>query len=147
VLDEALRICKILTKPEVSGALSNKNIKGTKNKEIQDLIFEKCCMENNGWETEEENLLVNSNIRVDFFHRQKKILGEVERGRTITNNMDILNLHRCHLIDSVDHLFLFILISVSHTRNIFNTVCKRIEPYFESGNHINVESTFIFGYP
>ena len=41
---------------------------------------------------------------------------EVERGKTTTNNMDLLDIYKCHICEEANHLFLFVPIEVSHTK-------------------------------
>ena len=57
---------------------------------------------------------------------------EVERGKTTTNNMDLLDIYKCHICEEANHLFLFVPIEVSHTKNIYKSVCKKFTrmPYF-----------------
>ena len=37
---------------------------------------------------------------------------EVERGKTTTNNMDLLDIYKCHICEEANHLFL------SHKKHI-----------------------------
>jgi len=74
------------------------------------------------------------------------ILMEVERGKTTTNNMDLLDIYKCHICEEANHLFLFVPIEVSHTKNIYKSVCKKVENFFYEENYLNIDSAIVFGY-
>ena len=90
----------------------------------------------------------DSGLRPDFFMKIGKngILMEVERGKTTTNNMDLLDIYKCHICEEANHLFLFVPIEVSHTKNIYKSVCKKVENFFYEENYLNIDSTIVFGY-
>ena len=71
---------------------------------------------------------------------------EVEKGKTITNNMDLLDLWKCHICEEANHLFLLVPIDVTHTKNIFNSVCNRMNSFFQIENYLNIDSVTVFGY-
>ena len=35
---------------------------------------------------------------------------------------------------------------VSHTKNIYNSVCKKVENFFYEENYLNIDSAIVFGY-
>ena len=74
------------------------------------------------------------------------ILMEVERGKTTTNNMNLLDIYKCHICEEANHLFLFVPIEVSHTKNIYKSVCKKVENFFYEENYLNIDSAIVFGY-
>lgn len=93
------------------------------------------------------------NLRPDFFVRvgRSGILLEVERGKTIDNNMDILDFWKTHICPGADHLFLLVPTGYrsnaeSRAVNLFAKVHGRLSTFFEPANVTNVESVFIFGY-
>jgi hypothetical protein len=94
-----------------------------------------------------------SGIRPDYFKSLAGggILFEVERGKTIANNMDLLDVWKTHLCSEAKHLFLMVPnirdTEKGGSQKIFNTVDDRIETFFLDENKpIDVNSVHIFGY-
>lgn len=94
-----------------------------------------------------------SGLRPDYFKKVNEtgILFEVERGKTIHNNMDMLDLWKCHICEEADYLFLLVPTGLkqnpqARAQNTFKSVCKRLETFFIEGNYVNVKAVFIFGY-
>jgi hypothetical protein len=90
-------------------------------------------------------------LRPDWFRPigQTGILLEVERGKTVTNNMDLLDLWKCHICREADHLFLVVPLLVqrrSGTESVYKRVVTRLGTFFASGNETNVRSLAVFGY-
>jgi hypothetical protein len=91
-------------------------------------------------------------LRPDFYRRVGKsgIILEVERGKTITNNMDLLDLWKCHICPYADFLYLIVPIE-RHSKNgntikAFEVARRRLSTFFEPKNYVNVEAVFLFGY-
>ena len=105
------------------------------------------------FESEKKNLFANLGVpalRPDYFRKVEGIILEVERGKTIANNMDLLDLWKCHICTQADYLFLLVP-QKRQTANgghgyPFKHVCKRLGTFFVPGNHVNVEAVFVFGY-
>jgi len=77
------------------------------------------------------------------------ILLEVERGKTVTNNMDLLDLWKCHICREAEHLFLVVPMHVQRTKGregVFERVVNRLGTFFVAGNDVNVKSVAVFGY-
>jgi hypothetical protein len=94
-----------------------------------------------------------NNLRPDYFRPvgDNGILLEVERGKTTTNNMDLLDFWKCHLCHHADYLFLMVPQALKHNPNMspkheYNSVVKRLETFFMPGNTTNVRAVHIFGY-
>jgi hypothetical protein len=94
-----------------------------------------------------------SGIRPDYFKSLAGggILFEVERGKTIANNMDLLDVWKTHLCSEAKHLFLMVpnirVTEKGGSQKIFNTVENRIETFFLSeSTPIDVNSVHLFGY-
>jgi hypothetical protein len=92
-------------------------------------------------------------IRPDFYKplADGGILMEVERGKTIANNMDLLDVWKTHICPNANHLFLLVpQVRVTKTggrQKIFATVLNRVGAFFtEKTKPIDVESVNIFGY-
>jgi hypothetical protein len=91
-------------------------------------------------------------LRPDFYRPVGKsgIILEVERGKTLTNNMDLLDLWKCHLCANAD--FLFLIVPVERPSwdgkviKAFDGVVRRLSTFFEPRNYVNVEAAYIFGY-
>jgi hypothetical protein len=92
-------------------------------------------------------------LRPDYFRRVggSGILLEVERGKTTTNNMDLLDFWKCHLCRHADYLFLMVPQALRHNdlmtpKREYASVVKRLETFFRPGNLTNVRAVHIFGY-
>ena len=92
-------------------------------------------------------------LRPDYFRPlgDSGILLEVERGKTTTNNMDLLDFWKCHLCRHADYLFLMVPQALQHNLGMtpkkeYNSVVKRLRTFFVSGNETNVRAVHIFGY-
>lgn len=95
----------------------------------------------------------NRALRPDYFRPEgdSGILMEVERGKTTTNNMDLLDLWKCHICEHAHHLFLMVPQALRHNPTMapkkeYAAVVKRLGSFFTSGNYTNVRSLHIFGY-
>jgi hypothetical protein len=152
-LKEIFKISNIieeyLNQKEVNKRIQNSNIKGTDSQVIQKIIEEIAVPL--GFKDEKKGLFKkykDSGLRPDFYNKIGKngILMEVERGKTTTNNMDLLDIYKCHICEEANRLFLFVPIEVSHTKNIYKNVCKKVENFFYEENYLNIDSAIIFGY-
>lgn len=77
------------------------------------------------------------------------ILLEVERGKTLTNNMDLLDLWKCHICREADLLFLVVPLRVTRTygkENVYSRVVARMGTFVMPENRVNVASVAVFGY-
>lgn len=77
------------------------------------------------------------------------ILVEIERGRTLDNNMDMIDFWKCHIHPTAHHLVLVVPIWYRTNRGVtqsFSRVCKRLHPMSEQGFETNVWSLCIVGY-
>jgi hypothetical protein len=120
---------------------------------IQDIFIDKCL--ELGFSSEKKGLFDNyktSQLRPDYYKpiNNTGIIMEVERGKTITNNMDLLDVWKCHICKEADYLLLIVPIirqtnSGSSTKT-FDPVINRIDSFFMEENYINVKGCFIIGY-
>lgn len=77
------------------------------------------------------------------------ILLEVERGKTLKNNMDLLDLWKTHICTSAHYLFLFVPHFNARSggrESVYPAVVKRLRSFYDENNLTNVHATFIFGY-
>jgi hypothetical protein len=108
-----------------------------------------------GFEDEKNGLFSSykvSALRPDYFCRvdDSGILLEVERGKTTINNMDLLDLWKCHICEHADYLFLVVpkvrLSANGSAIKTFAYVRNRLAPFFEPKNYVNVDAVYLFGY-
>ena len=90
-------------------------------------------------------------LRPDWFRAvgASGILLEVERGKTVANNMDLLDLWKCHICQEARHLFLIVPLRVQRTSGleiVYDRVVTRLSTFFVPGNEVNVMSVAVFGY-
>jgi hypothetical protein len=117
---------------------------------IQDVLLRKA--EKLGFRSEKKGLFAKyktSGLRPDYFLPMGKsgIIMEVERGKTLPNNMDLLDLWKCHICEEADYRFL-IVPQVRQTRKggstkMFRPVLSRLETFFVPDNYVNVEAVFL----
>jgi hypothetical protein len=106
-----------------------------------------------GFASQRKDLFAGYPIRLqpDWFYRLPPtgILLEVERGKTLANNMDLLDLWKCHICREADHLFLVVPMKVRRSKsleNVYPRVVTRMKTFLVPGNEVNVRSIAIFGY-
>lgn len=95
-----------------------------------------------------------SGLRPDYYLPlgDTGIILEVERGKTTTNNMDMLDFWKVHLCPSAHYLFLFVPKALKHNpdmrpANQHALVARRLKHFFDSPkNYTNVRALFLFGY-
>jgi len=129
------------------------NLPGTSSAEVQ-ATFLPFATEL-GFTSEAKGLFLEyeNKLRPDYFRPigGLGILLEVERGKTTTNNMDLLDFWKCHLCKRADYLFLMVPQALKHNDTMtpkreYNSVVKRLETFFVPGNSTNVRAVHIFGY-
>ena len=153
-LTTSRQVFEILKTDQVKDAIAEVHKFGASSHTVQKSILDQ--MESLGFTSEKKGLFASykvSGIRPDYFKPLKGggILFEVERGKTIANNMDLLDVWKTHLCSEAKHLFLMVpnirVTEKGGAQKIFNTVENRIETFFLSeSNPIDVHSVHIFGY-
>jgi hypothetical protein len=108
-----------------------------------------------GFTSEKKGLFKNYEVprlRPDYYAKvgDSGVLLEVERGKTIANNMDILDLWKCHICNHADYLFMLVP-KFRQTKKgtqtpIYEHVKNRLGTFFIQKNHVNVDGVFLFGY-
>ncbi|MDR1728444.1 MAG: hypothetical protein LBT74_11075 [Acidobacteriota bacterium] len=147
-------LLRYLNRPEVLDAIYDANQPGSNSKDVQDVFLRH--LSTIGFSDEKTGLFANYKnklLRPDYYLKIKDsgIIFEVERGKTIMNNMDMLDLWKCHICDYADYLFLAVPKMLKHNRekkgyNAYQQVCNRLSSFFSIGNYTNVKGLFIFGY-
>jgi hypothetical protein len=121
--------------------------------EIQAIINEE--VQRLGFQSEKRGLFRDYQVaalRPDFYRPIGKsgIILEVERGKTLTNNMDLLDLWKCHVCARADFLSLIVPVERPSANGTviraFEGVLRRLSTFFEPQNYVNVEAAFVFGY-
>ncbi|MGA3082395.1 MAG: hypothetical protein ABSD44_13660 [Terracidiphilus sp.] len=142
-----------LDKPEVLSAIKEQHVINGTSQQIQAVLSK--GIEDLGFEREKRGLFKEqkvSSLRPDFYRKvgTSGILLEIERGKTITNNMDLLDLWKCHLCPTADFLFLVVpnkRVSENGTSiRAFEQASKRLSTFFQPGYYVNVQALFLFGY-
>ena len=139
--------------PEVFSKLTVTHQVNTKSHQIQDIILPKCA--ELGLASEKKGLFSNHatpQLRPDYYISLNStgLIMEVERGKTTTNNMDLLDIWKCHICEKADYLLLVVPV-IRQTNNggrtkIYEHVLKRVGSFFTEGNYVNVKGCFIIGY-
>jgi hypothetical protein len=157
-LIETLKVSRgvreILENEEVKNAIAEVHKFGASSHTVQKSILSE--MDSLGFVSEKKGLFASykvSGIRPDYFKSIEGggILFEVERGKTIANNMDLLDVWKTHLCSEAKHLFLMVpnirVTEKGGSQKIFNTVENRIETFFlKESKPIDVNSVHLFGY-
>ena len=147
-------VLEILNKKSVKDAISKAHVFGASSHTIQKAILPEVL--ELGFSSEKKQLFSEykvGGLRPDYYKPLSKggILFEVERGKTIANNMDLLDVWKTHICKEANHLFLIVPnIRVSKNLNeakIFPSVKNRLETFFnENISAIDVDSVHLFGY-
>lgn len=124
-----------------------------KSQQIQGIFLNK--LEELGFQSEKRGLFSGGNaagLRPDYFCPigDTGVILEVERGKTIANNMDLLDVWKCHICDYADYLFLIVPQERQRqsgtSQNIYTSVKNRVSTFFQEGKYINIEAVYLFGY-
>lgn len=147
-------LVEYLNQPNIQEQLTEANVPGASSAKIQEIILEKA--EELGFKDEKKGLFstyATKSLRPDYYKKLKDdgILIEVERGKILDNNMDMLDIWKCHICRHANYLFLFVPNLLRHNnlesgRRVFNAVCDRLGTFFEKDNYIDIYALFIFGY-
>ena len=139
--------------PEIKEKIASAHKFNAKSHDIQDIFLPKCI--DIGMSSEKKGLFDNhitTRLRPDYYIPigESGLIMEVERGKTTANNMDLLDIWKCHLCDEADYLLLVVpvLRQSSNGRNqkIFEHVVNRVGTFFFKRNYVNVKGCFIIGY-
>jgi hypothetical protein len=140
-----------LNRPEIEAEIRRKDVCGANSAEIQNVILP--CTKKLGFEPEKKRLFARyecRSLRPDYFQREVGILLEVERGKTVMNNMDLLDIWKCHICEQARYLFL-IIPKVRRNKKggsakQFHLTHNRMTSFFRKENYVNVDAVFLFGY-
>jgi hypothetical protein len=155
---EAKRLAKemlvFMNLPDVSQKISDTHKINAQSGEIQNILLKKT--NELGFRSEKTGLFgryKTSALRPDYYKKlgqNKGIIIEVERGKTLANNMDMLDIWKCHICEEANYLFLIvpqIRQTEKGTKNIiYDKVIDRLESFFIKNNYLNIDAVVIFGY-
>ena len=123
------------------------NKKGVSSKKIQDFVY-KGVVKRLGYSYEKKQ-----DFCIPDFIKIKGSFGiiiEVERGKTINNNMDFIDFWKCHINKKANMLILIVPERVPRaddkSMNIYSSVASRMEPFFKKKNYTNVRALSIISY-
>jgi hypothetical protein len=155
--EEADQLAKLLLKLLESEAMRTQIAKvhqlGSTSQAIQALLNDD--LQKLGFHHEKSGLFANmtvSALRPDFYRPVGRtgIIAEVERGKTITNNMDLLDVWKTHICSVASFLFLIVPMDRKSENGIsikaYDHASRRLATFFEPENYINVDALFLFGY-
>lgn len=124
---------------------------GVSSSSMQALVHESIW--NLGFASEQHNRVGLAGFKPDFIDQDSRVIIEVERGKTIDNNMDMLDMWKCHVHPTATHLILVVPVwyqtgtdQIVVKAATFSKVCARIGLFFETGNETNVRAAAIIGY-
>lgn len=150
----ALQVRTIFKDPKIIEAIKEVHQFGSSSAKVQQVLLAQ--MLKLGFSSEKEGLFKNmdvSGIRPDYYKALEGggIIFEVERGKTIANNMDLLDVWKTHICQEAKHLFLMIprvrVNKENREQKIFLAVEKRIGAFFAERVHpIDVNTVHLFGY-
>lgn len=142
-----------LNEAEIKEKVSQAHKLHAKSSEIQEIFLPKAL--EIGFVSEKKGIFkgtVVSQLRPDYYLKlddNSGIIMEVERGKTLANNMDFLDLWKCHICPEAKFLFLIvpnIRQNSNRSSHVFSTVVRRMSTFFTESNYTNVDAVIVFGY-
>lgn len=154
VMDLAELLLGELAMPSTRSLILTANQPGESSSGIQGALTP--FLVDHGFRSEAKGLFADyhtRSLRPDFYRAtgDTGILLEVERGKTVDNNMDLLDFWKAHICLDADYLFLLVPTeyrsnATRPARNLFRAVHGRLSSFFQRGNYTNVAGLFLFGY-
>ena len=154
VKEMASALVEHMNKPDISAQLHEANMPGSASQKIQDIISGKAT--ELGFRDESKGLFSSyrtRGLRPDYY-REVGCTGailEVERGKTINNNMDFLDFWKCHICRVASFLILLVPVELRHNdkdhpTQAFHVASNRLESFFITENYTNVWGLVLLGY-
>jgi len=144
-LNDARNIERFIeTKKNKMGAL---NIKGASSQKVQQFLYGG-IIKKLGYKSEKKQ----DYFVPDFIKLSNKlgIIIEVERGKTVNNNMDFIDFWKCHIHPKCNMLIIIVPNTVPRSQNktvkVYPFVVRRMAPLFEKKNYTNVKALAIIPY-
>ena len=143
-----------MNRPEIYAQVRKANVPRSNSQEIQDVIREKTS--ELGFRDESKGLFAGYSTRglKPDYYREVGCTGvilEVERGKTINNNMDFLDFWKCHICRVASFLILLVPVELRHNdrdrpTQAFRAASNRLESFFVTENYTNVWGLVLLGY-
>jgi hypothetical protein len=148
----AEELLQYLEQEETQQQIREQHVLGASSARIQEIVLSKATAL--GFVHEKKRLFDSSvrALRPDYFFAMgdSGILLEVERGKTTTNNMDLLDIWKCHICEHAKYLFLLVPQERRSAKGTvlrhFKQVKRRLGVFFEPKNYVNVNAVYLFGY-
>ena len=143
-----------MNRPDVYAQLRKANVPRSESQKIQAAIREKTS--ELGFRDESKGLFASYSTRglKPDYYREVGCTGvilEVERGKTINNNMDFLDFWKCHICRVASFLILLVPVELRHNHEdrptrAFHAASNRLESFFVTENYTNVWGLVLLGY-
>jgi hypothetical protein len=150
----ANKLCNFMNTSVINKKIRDTHKVGIASKEIQEILLPET--KKLGFTSEKKGIFKeypSSGLRPDYFKRVNNntgIIMEVERGKTTTNNMDMLDIWKCHICKEANYLFMIVPMirqtQKGNSTQVFNKVVKRVSSFYHKENYINIDGVFILGY-
>jgi len=147
------RLVDHLEVPHIAAQIADANQPGRSSAAVQGVFLREAMTL--GFTDERKGLFgsYDSALRPDYFKQvgTSGVILEVERGKTTINNMDLLDLWKCHICEHADYLFLMVPLELRQNpdmspRREFIAVRRRLGTFFLPGNYTNVRGLVLIGY-
>ena len=150
----ATELVTYMNRPDVYARLKEANAPGSESQKIQAAIQPKTS--ELGFRDESKGLFAGYSTRglKPDYYREVGCTGvilEVERGKTINNNMDFLDFWKCHICRVASFLILLVPVELRHNykdrpTRAFHAASNRLESFFITENYTNVWGLILLGY-
>lgn len=143
---------QLLSTPATLASLAQVQSLGAHSSHVQSVIWPHA--QSLGFSSEKKGLFADyetAALRPDMYRAvgSSGIILEVERGKTLRNNMDLLDLWKTHICKVAHYLFLFVPQANERTGGreaVYPAVLKRLGSFYDPANLTNVRATYVFGY-
>ena len=143
-----------MNRPNVYAQLCKANVPRSESQNVQAVIKDKTS--ELGFRDESKGLFAGYSTRglKPDYYREVGCTGvilEVERGKTINNNMDFLDFWKCHICRVASFLILLVPTELRHNdkdrpTQAFRAASNRLESFFVTENYTNVWGLVLLGY-
>ena len=154
IQEMAADLIDYMNKPDIQAQLCRANVPGSASQKIQDAISDKTA--ELGFRDESKGLFASyrtRGLRPDYYREVgcTGVILEVERGKTINNNMDFLDFWKCHICRVASFLILLVPTELRHNdtdrpTQAFHAASNRLESFFRTENYTNVWGLVLLGY-
>lgn len=146
-----------LLEPGTQASIDAVNQPGVSSAQVQGTLLAQAT--ELGFHSERQGLFATyttPGLRPDYYRAVPEhgtgIILEVERGKTTINNMDLLDLWKCHICAEAHHLFLLVPQVLQQNADNprvtrpYDYVRKRLPSFFTADTYTNVRSCWLYGY-